>query len=94
MRNKIDFTQYKIFEKCRYKNTLEFDFYLPKINTCIEFDGLQHYKSVIYFGGEESLKKSKLRDKIKNIFCKENNINLIRIRYDEDVEKKLSFLIN
>ena len=28
--------------------------------------------------------------KIKNKYCKENNINLLRIRYDENIEEKLN----
>lgn len=31
----------------------------------------------------------KKRDNIKSDFCKKNNINLLRIRYDENIEKKL-----
>ena len=37
-----------------------------------------------------------MRDKIKNDYCKSHNINLLRIRYDENVEEKLKnyFKIN
>lgn len=33
---------------------------------------------------------NKLRDFIKNEYCEKNKINLLRIRYDEDVEEKLN----
>ena len=33
---------------------------------------------------------NKIKDKIKNKYCKENNINLLRIRYDENIEEKLN----
>lgn len=39
---------------------------------------------------EENLKLNKLRDQIKNDYCKNNRINLLRIRYDENVEEKLT----
>ena len=39
---------------------------------------------------EENLKSNQLRDKIKNEYCKNNNINLLRIRYDEDIKEKLT----
>ncbi len=39
---------------------------------------------------EENLKSNQLRDQIKNEFCKNNGINLLRIRYDEDIEQKLT----
>jgi hypothetical protein len=71
----------KIFEDCKDIGFLKFDFYLPKINTCIEFDGIQHFKSLNFFGGEEKLKETQKRDKIKNQYCIENNIDLIRIPY-------------
>ena len=58
-----------------------FDFYLPNFNLCIEYDGLQHFKSVKYWGGIEGFKKLKKHDKIKNKFCKSNNIKLLRIKY-------------
>lgn len=74
--------QYK-FDDCKYKRCLPFDFYLPDFNSCIEFDGEQHYKPVEYFGGEESFKNTVIRDNIKTEYCKNNNIKLIRIPYYE-----------
>jgi len=69
---------------------LSFDFYLPEHNTCIEFDGKQHYEIIEKWGGLENLKDIQKRDKIKNLYCKENNVNLIRIKYDEDICGKLN----
>jgi Mor family transcriptional regulator len=36
-----------------------------------------------YFGGVESFNKLKINDKIKNDYCEENYIELIRIKYDQ-----------
>ena len=36
---------------------------------------------------KENLKSNQLRDQIKNDYCKKNGINLLRIRYDENVEE-------
>jgi len=55
---------------------------------CIEFDGRQHFESVKGFGGDEQLKKTQYNDQIKNDFCEENNIKLIRLRYDEKINKE------
>jgi len=71
------------FDTCRNINKLNFDFYLPDHNTCIEFDGLQHFKPVKEFGGEKGFLDGIKRDEIKNKWCLENNVTLIRIRYDE-----------
>ena len=37
--------------------------------------------SVDYFGGDETLEKTKLRDNIKTKYCEDNHIKLIRIPY-------------
>ena len=37
----------------------------------------------------KNLEESKIRDDIKNEFCKNNGIRLIRIKYDEDLEKRI-----
>lgn len=61
----------------------KFDFYLPNINTCIEYDGEQHFIPVEYFGGEDALIATQERDKEKNSFCIKNGIPLIRITYND-----------
>lgn len=60
-----------------------YDFYLPGYNACIEYDGKQHYKSIEFWGGDENLELIKESDRIKNEFCKDNNIELLRIPYWE-----------
>jgi len=60
---------------------LYFDFYLFDYNLCIEYDGEQHYEPLRFKNGIELLKKVQYRDKIKNQFCKANNIKLLRIPY-------------
>lgn len=72
------------FPNCRCINTLPFDFYLPKHNLCVEYDGKQHFEPIDYFGGEEAFKILQQHDGIKNHFCKENNIKLVRISYLEE----------
>ena len=79
--NGIKFEQEKKFKNCSNIKDLSFDFYLPDINICIEFDGRQHFEPIDFFGGKESLDKSIHRDSLKSIFCINNNINLLRIPY-------------
>lgn len=88
----IEFKREKKFKTCKNINLLSFDFYLPEFNICIEYDGKQHYEPIEYFGGPNSLKSQNIKDEIKNKFCQENGIRLIRIRYDENINEKLSFL--
>lgn len=89
-KNNILFIQEHKFKDCRDKQLLPFDFYLPKYNLCIEYDGGQHFYPVC-FGGmswERAIIKFEDRlekDIIKNKFCFKNSIGLIRIPFwDED----------
>lgn len=91
----IKYISQKMFDDCKNIKKLPFDFYLPNHNTCIEFDGEQHYKINEFFGGEKSFKELQLRDKIKDEYCLNNNIHLLRIKYNENIEEKLNeFLIS
>jgi hypothetical protein len=77
---------------CKNINNLVFDFYIPEKNICIEFDGIQHFQSVDFFGGDKEFEKTKKRDLIKNLFCDISSINLIRIPYfltDIEITNKL-----
>lgn len=85
----IVFEREKRFEDLKYKHPLRFDFYLPDMNLVIEYNGEQHYKSIEHYGGEEGYIVRQLRDKIKQEYCIENNINYLTIRYDEDIEEVL-----
>ena len=76
------------------KRKLPFDFYLPGLNTCIEYDGRQHFELKNgFWGGEKSLKLTQKHDKIKNLYCKENKIKLLRIKCDENINNKLGSII-
>lgn len=85
----IDFIRQKKFKGCQIKHMLPFDFYLPKQNICIEYDGEQHFHPIAYFGGTKKFEYTHYRDLFKNKFCKEHHIRLIRIKYTEDVNKVL-----
>ena len=87
--NNIEFIRQKSFKNCKNKNNLLFDFYLPKFNICIEYDGIQHFKPIKKWGGENNLKEIQNRDKIKNSYCNLNNIYLYRINYKENIQDKL-----
>ena len=87
--NKIKFNPQYVFEDCKYIKVLPFDFYLQDYNACIEYDGIQHFKPVEHFGGQQALEDTQKRDAIKTNYCKANNIPLLHIRYDEDISSAL-----
>ena len=68
------------FEDCRGLggHPLRFDFYLPELNLIVEADGNQHQ------GPDPSkpwMDDPRAHDKIKNKYCKDKGITLVRIKY-------------
>lgn len=95
---KIEFNYQKTFDECVNILPLKFDFYLPQQNLLIEFDGEQHNNVSDFFGGVEGLIYRKKNDEIKNDFARQNNIELLRIEYNDyrsnRIEKILKHNLN
>lgn len=94
--NNINFIYQKTFPDCKRIRVLKFDFYLSDLNICIEFDGEQHYNVAKFSKNEDrnilNFQLTKIRDDIKNKYCNEKGIKLIRIPYKEidNIENILS----
>lgn len=91
--------QYKL-NGCKNKKSLRFDFAIFKddeLYCLIEFDGRQHFEPVIfgnqtYLDSIENFKATKENDYIKNKYCENNNIRLLRIPY-KDMKSIRSILL-
>jgi hypothetical protein len=84
------FPNYKIESEYIIPNNLRLDFFIPALQLAFEFDGIQHFKfSNFFHKDKKSFEKAKERDSQKSKYCLENNISLIRIRYDEDLTRDL-----
>lgn len=84
----IDYQREKTFDDLFYRNKLRIDFYIPSKRIAIEYNGIQHYEPVKHFGGLENLEVTKTRDKIKEDYCKNNDITLVVIPYTtSDIEE-------
>ena len=57
------------------------DLYIPSLRTAIEYQGIQHYIPVGFFGGEEALMQRKELDRQKKALCDENHVRLIEWPY-------------
>jgi hypothetical protein len=60
------------------------DVYIPHLQFAIEYQGKQHYEPIEFFGGEDAFRQIQVRDRIKAKLCKDNNIKLLCIRYDDE----------
>ena len=66
---------------------LSYDFSIPDEKygyILIEYNGIQHYEAVDYFGGEEQFKKQKEHDKRKRDYAKKHGYKLITVKYTYD----------
>jgi hypothetical protein len=98
--NHVDFRQQWCLENCRNPETsalFRFDFYLPSLNTIVEYDGEQHFEKCIgkqIYGRYTWTQKDWLYisnlDSLKNQCCYKHHIEMVRIAYNQNVTKTLA----
>lgn len=64
------------------------DIYIPCLNIGIEYQGIQHYESIDFFGGEEAFSHRKKLDARKEKLCEANGLRLIAWPYTDDISVK------
>lgn len=88
--NNLNYKTQETFDGCFYNGYLKFDMSIyDKCNNLlflIEYDGINHFKPVKFGGISSEEAKSnfelqKNKDSIKNEYCNNNNIKLLRIGY-------------
>lgn len=88
-KNNIFFKAQYSFKDLIYKKPLKFDFAIfnsdGNLSHLIEYDGIQHFKITYFSKTEKDLELIQFRDKLKDNYCKEKNIKLIRIKYNEEI---------
>jgi len=67
---------------------LELDIFIEELNIGIEYQGIQHFKPMKHWGGENSYNNLKIRDDKKEEICHRHGVTLIYCRYDEDLSKE------
>lgn len=92
-------TQYS-FEGCgSQKKSFLFDFYLMDYKCIIECDGRQHFE-VVNFGNQTksqaryNFMKNQRYDRLKNEYCRKNNITLLRIHHSNFITNNYKNLIS
>ncbi|MBT0810487.1 hypothetical protein KIH41_04265 [Litoribacter ruber] len=93
---KNEFPQFEIISQYSpdWLGRQRIDIFIKELNLAIEYNGKQHYEAIDYFGGLEGLKLNQERDDIKKNKCVENGVELIEIRYNEDLNTALKKLID
>jgi hypothetical protein len=89
--NFYKFDIYLPYNENNYMVGKDKDFYIPETGIIFEYDGIQHFESIDYYGGEEKFIKRIHSDKEKNSYCQNNNIKLVRIPY---TSKKITDIKN
>lgn len=96
-KNNITFINQKTFQDFKYKDTHgtpKFDFYLPKQNILIEYDGEQHFRPVFSFDTADHFKQRQKHDREKDEYCFSHDISLIRIPYIHYSDLKIEDLLS
>lgn len=82
---RINYKEQYSFVDCVNVYPLPFDFAVfnekNELIGIVEYDGIQHFEPVEYFGGVEKFAKGIKNDKIKSEYCIKHNIFLLRIPY-------------
>lgn len=96
-----DIIKQKKFSDCKDIQPLPFDCYIDELNMAFEYDGEGHYNPIPRKRNEclgsqmERLIDTRRHDRIKSLYCIDNNIALCRIPYweKENMEKIISNFI-
>lgn len=75
----IEFERQKKYPTLKNIGLLAYDFYIPKWNALIEFDGLQHFIVTNWNTEKQTLLLSMQKDLTKDKFAVENGLRLVRI---------------
>lgn len=72
------------------RGALFLDIYLPRLKLAFEYDGIQHFEYSEHFhGSRENFLQARRRDNEKDGVCEAQGITLIRVAYNEEMNKDL-----
>ena len=71
------------------RGALFLDIFLPRLDLAFEYDGIQHFQYIEHFHGDRmGFAKARKRDAEKDDACENKGITLIRVAYNEEMNKE------
>lgn len=96
---KSEFELYKLvkkhYEDARFQYSPDwlspqrYDIFIPSLNIAIEYQGIQHFQSVDFFGGEEGYRHRIALDEKKRIKSKNNGVKVVEWLFTESMSKMM-----
>lgn len=84
----ISYSKEYSFPDLKDKGLLKFDFAIHQDKlSLIEYDGIQHFQPSSGWNSLENFERLKVRDQLKNEYCIQNNIPLLRLNYTQSKEE-------
>jgi hypothetical protein len=94
-KEQINYKKEYRFKRLTFERNLRFDYAIfdEKDNFLflLEYDGEQHFRPIKHFGDLDRFIGRSIKDSLKNTYCKENEIKLIRISFEN--KKKIKKII-
>ena len=96
----IEFIKEWTDHDCVNVKTLKFDFFVPQYDAIIEYDGIHHFEVDTRWWEPDPAKRQAsfellaLHDWLKDEWCNENGLSMIRIHYEDVVDERLDAIFN
>ncbi|MDV7695695.1 hypothetical protein N6B72_02065 [Chryseobacterium soli] len=90
----IEFPNYRIISQHspEWLNGQRFDIFIKELNIAIEYNGIQHFQPIDFFGGKEGLAKTQFLDNQKREKSLKNGVKIFDIDYNQDFNNSFSKL--
>lgn len=89
LRNTFKGKEVKYCYRPKWLNRMELDVYIPELRLGFEYQGIQHFKPIDFFGGEKAYLAQAHRDRQKKKICDNHKVTIIYFYYDEALTKSL-----
>ncbi|KQT20558.1 hypothetical protein ASG31_17475 [Chryseobacterium sp. Leaf404] len=91
----VEFPLYTIISQHspKWLSGQRFDIFIEELNIAIEYNGIQHFEPIDFFGGTEGLARTQFLDNQKREKSLENGVKIFNINYNQDFNESFSKLL-